>query len=274
MKTVTISGGFDNIHSSNVRFLHEASKIGHVNLQLWTDEIINRFTPETPVKFPLPERLYFLESLRYVTKIQIINELIGPDELDLSPGTPEIWVLDESQASAEKLAFCAQKSIKPHIISKEDLIGFPSYDSPFPVEPRPDRKKIIVTGCYDWLHSGHIRFFEEVSELGDLYVAVGHDANIRLLKGEGHPLFPAVERQYMVQSIRYVTKALITSGLGWMDAAPEIEKIKPQAYAVNEDGDKPEKRAFCLEHGLEYLVLKRTPKSGLPKRQSTDLRGF
>ena len=49
---------------------------------------------------------------------------------------------------------------------------------------------MIVTGCYDWFHSGHVRFFEEVSELGDLYVVVGNDANIRLLKGEGHPLFP------------------------------------------------------------------------------------
>jgi hypothetical protein len=43
---------------------------------------------------------------------------------------------------------------------------------------------------------------------------------------------------------------------------------------VNEDGDVPEKRAFCKEHGIEYVVLKRIPKAGLPKRQSTALRGF
>ena len=56
---------------------------------------------------------------------------------------------------------------------------------------------MIVTGCYDWLHSGHVRFFEEVSQLGDLYVVVGNDANLKLLKGEGHPLFPgAQERQH------------------------------------------------------------------------------
>ena len=45
-------------------------------------------------------------------------------------------------------------------------------------------------------------------------------------------------------------------------------------YAVNEDGDKPEKREFCEAHGMQYVVLKRTPKEGLPRRQSTDLRGF
>ena len=78
----------------------------------------------------------------------------------------------------------------------------------------------------------------------------------------------------MVGSIRYVTQALITSGMGWMDAAPEIARLQPDIYAVNEDGDVPEKRAFCAEHGLEYVVLKRAPAEGLPRRQSTDLRGF
>ena len=102
----------------------------------------------------------------------------------------------------------------------------------------------------------------------------GSDANVRLLKGEGHPLFPQDERRYMVQSVRYVKQALISTGKGWMDAEPEIALIKPDMYAVNEDGDKPEKREFCQAHGLQYVVLKRTPKEGLPRRQSTDLRGF
>jgi cytidyltransferase-like protein len=132
----------------------------------------------------------------------------------------------------------------------------------------------VVTGCYDWFHTGHVRFFEECSELGDLFVVVGHDANIRLLKGDGHPMFQENERRYLAGSIRYVTQALVSSGMGWMDAEPEIHTLKPHLYAVNEDGDKPEKRAFCARHGLEYVVLKRTPKPGLTRRTSTDLRGF
>jgi cytidyltransferase-like protein len=138
----------------------------------------------------------------------------------------------------------------------------------------PDRKRVVVTGCYDWFHSGHARFFEEVSQLGDLYVTVGHDANIRGLKGEGHPLFPAEERRYVVGSVRFVRRAFVASGDGWLDAAPEIERIRPHIYAVNEDGDRPEKRRFCEEQGIEYRVLQRLPREGLPRRQSTDLRGF
>jgi len=103
---------------------------------------------------------------------------------------------------------------------------------------------------------------------------VGHDANIKLLKGEGHPMFPQDERRYMVQSVRFVKVVLVSSGWGWMDAEPEVAIIKPDIYAVNEDGDVPEKRAFCKEPGIEYVVLKRTPKEGLPRRLSTNLRGF
>ena len=73
---------------------------------------------------------------------------------------------------------------------------------------------MLVTGCYDWLHSGHVRFFEEAAQLGDLYVVVGNDANVRYLKGEGHPLLSQDERRYMVQAIRFVNQALITSGSG------------------------------------------------------------
>jgi cytidyltransferase-like protein len=136
------------------------------------------------------------------------------------------------------------------------------------------RKKILVTGSFDWLHTGHVRFFEEVSALGDLYVVVGHDANIRLLKGEGHPLLPQEERRYMAASIRFVKEAVISTGHGWLDAEPEIRVIKPDIYAVNEDGDQGGKREYCQKMGIEYLVLKRVPAPGLPPRSSTNLRGF
>jgi glycerol-3-phosphate cytidylyltransferase-like family protein len=107
-----------------------------------------------------------------------------------------------------------------------------------------------------------------------LYVIIGHDANIRLLKGEGHPLLPQEERRYVVGSIKFVKQALVSSGEGWLDADPEIKMLKPDIYAVNEDGDKGGKREYCQKLGIEYLVLKRTPAPGLPKRSSTDLRGF
>lgn len=276
MKNVFVTGSFDNLRSRHIRLLDEAAKLGPLCVRLWSDVTVERLTGQPP-KFPLDERLYLLNAIRYVSTVEICpDETVEADTLPVVSGIqPEVWVVDEASDNPTKRAFCSANEIKYVVIPEIRLGEFPEWH---PAEQYPAgsplRKKIIVTGCFDWLHSGHVRFFEEVAGLGDLYVGVGHDANLRLLKGEGHPLFPEAERRYMVQSIRSVKEALITSGHGWMDAEPEIQRVGIDAYAVNDDGDKPEKRAFCAENALEYIVLRRNPAPGLARRQSTDLRGF
>ncbi len=268
-KKIVVSGGFDDVRSRDLRFLQEASRLGEVTVLLWPDKRIEKVRGKGP-KFPFAERMYFLKAVRYVTRVVELNL---PTALDELPPffRADVWVELEGAASRGTPEFCRRKRISYHLVKKEELSGFPE---PPPMPGAPDRKKIVATGCYDWFHSGHVRFCEEVSSYGDLYVIVGHDANIRLLKGEGHPLLSQDERRYVVGSIKYVKQALISTGDGWLDADPEIKRLKPDIYAVNEDGDKGGKREYCEKNGIEYLVLKRTPAPGLPKRSSTDLRGF
>jgi cytidyltransferase-like protein len=278
MRKVVVTGSFDDLRSRHVRFLEEASKWGDVHVLLWSDEIV-RALDGTASQFPQEERFYMLQAIRYVAQVSLVTHPVGRDGIPrIAEIQPDIWAVDETSDSTQKRVYCETHGLDYLVLREDDLQGFPvsPRDNPKYTERLPHKKakKVIATGSFDWLHSGHIRFFEEASELGDLYVAVGHDKNIRLLKGEGHPLFSQDERLYMVQAIRFVTQALITSGQGWMDAAPEIAWIRPDIYVVNEDGDKPEKQAFCKEHGLEYVVLRRTPKDGLPRRESTVLRGF
>jgi cytidyltransferase-like protein len=266
MKQVIVTGSFDNLRSPEMRFLDEASRLGTLTVLLWSDELVSRQTGKAP-KFPEAERKYFLEAARYVDRVERIEDALPVG------GAENIWAVREADDIPAWRDWSAAQGLEFRVIPDAKLAGFPRWD---PLEPLPatGRRTALVTGCYDWLHSGHVRFFEEVSGLGDLIVVVGNDANVRNLKGEGHPLYPEEERRYMVASIRYVTRALVTTGWGWLDAEPEIERLKPDMYAVNEDGDKPEKRAYCAEHGLEYVILKRTPKEGLPRRESTHLRGF
>ena len=272
-KKVVVIGGFDDLRSMQVRFLEEASKLGEVHVLLWSDETFRIMEGRSP-KFPLKERLYLLQALHYVQQVSVITEQIDRDTLpSVADIDPQLWVVEERDDHVQKRASCERRGVAYHVLKEADLRGFPAMQFDLYTPPSA-RKKVIVTGCFDWFHSGHVKFFEEVSTLGDLYVVVGNDENVRYLKGEGHPLFRQDERRYMVQSIRHVKQALISSGHGWMDAEPEIALIKPDIYAVNEDGDKPEKREFCAQRGLEYVVLKRKPKEGLPRRESTVLRGF
>ncbi|MGD0221030.1 MAG: adenylyltransferase/cytidyltransferase family protein [Terriglobia bacterium] len=273
MNTVIVTGSFDNLRSKHVRFLEEAAKWGNVHVALWSDETFEALEGKPP-KFPEKERSYLLQSLRFVHQVTMLRGIPDPGALpNLGAVQSLTWIVDEEGDSPGKRAYAESRGIPYRVIMNRDLNVFPV---PSFVPPTFDsaRKRVIVTGCFDWFHSGHIRFFEEASTLGDLYVVVGHDANIRLLKGEGHPLLSQAERLYMVHSVRYVHQALISTGHGWMDAEPEVALIKPHFYVVNEDGDKPDKRAFCAEHSIEYVVLKRIPKEGLPRRASTVLRGF
>ena len=309
-KQIAVSGTFDDLRSPQIRFLEEASRLGEVTVLLYPDDAVQKLTGQAP-KFPQAERLYFLRAIRYVSQVIPVSGPVPADALPEVPGfRPEVWVVGDCRANAAKAAHARARGLEYHVLGRERLKGFPDPTAPSApsadfqsavsqvsnrqgvgIIPAPSRlrigdtagyssalpatrKKVVVTGCYDWFHSGHVRFFEEVSAYGDLHVIVGHDANLRLLKGEGRPFFPQEERRYVVGSIRFVTQALISSGDGWLDADPEIQRIKPDFYAVNEDGDQGGKREYCARHRIEYLVLKRTPAPGLPKRSSTDLRGF
>ena len=253
MTKVFVSGAFDDMRSSQLRFLQEAARRGAVTALPWSDRTIAAITGKAP-RFGLAERLYCLKAVRWVSSAEVAPELSSADDLPASLARPDgadvIWAVNGTaissfeQLSATQAEACARAGIRYLKLGTNDIAGFPY--APLPIEsPRaPGVKRVVVTGCFDWLHSGHIRFFEEASAYGELTVIVGHDENIRLLKGEGHPLFPDYERQYVVASIRDVARALVSSGSGWLDAEPEIKALGAERYVVNEDGDKPEKTAL------------------------------
>lgn len=132
-------------------------------------------------------------------------------------------------------------------------------------------KKVFVSGCYDLLHSGHVAFFEEAASYGDLYVGIGSDKTIEGLKAR-KTVNPDEERLFMVQSLRVVKEAWINRGSGLMDFEQEVRNLKPDIFFVNEDGYTPDKKKLCDELGIELVVSRRLPKTGLPARSTTALR--
>lgn len=132
-------------------------------------------------------------------------------------------------------------------------------------------KKVFVSGCYDLLHSGHVEFFRQAAQYGDLYVGIGSDQTILHYKNH-RSLYPEQERLFMVKAIRYVKDAFINDGDGVMDFVGTVDRIKPDIFVVNADGASDAKRQFCEERGIEYIVLQRTPSEGLEARSSTALK--
>lgn len=132
-------------------------------------------------------------------------------------------------------------------------------------------KKVFVSGCYDLLHSGHVEFFRQASQFGELYVGIGSDQTILGYKHH-QTFYPEQERLFMVKSIRYVKDAFINQGDGIMDFIPTVDMVKPDVFVVNADGGSETKRKFCEERGIEYVELQRTPAEGLTARSSTDIK--
>ncbi|MBN2499235.1 MAG: adenylyltransferase/cytidyltransferase family protein, partial [Anaerolineales bacterium] len=133
-------------------------------------------------------------------------------------------------------------------------------------------KKVFVSGCFDMLHSGHIEFFCQAAQYGDLYVALGSDGTVYELKNR-LPVNGEQERLFMVQAVRWVKEAFISTGSGMLDFENELRTLKPDYFVVNADGDTPEKRTLCDALGIEYIVLERKPREGLQARSTTALRG-
>jgi cytidyltransferase-like protein len=267
---VVISRSFDNLQSQDVRFLQEAARLGSVRLDLWSDALV-RSTTGRPSFFPEEERLFVAQALRDVDSAALVDRPVHATLPDLA-GRSATLAVPEAEGDPDLRARCLALGIDCRVIEADQLAGFPPVNET-PAAP-PGGKRVVVTGCFDWLHSGHVRFFLDAAAFGELYVIVGSDENVSLLKGPGHPLRNQEERRYMVGAVRCVHRSLISSGRGWMDAEPEIDAIAPHVYVVNEDGDQPEKRDFCRAHGLDYLVLERKPHANLPRRTSTELRGY
>jgi cytidyltransferase-like protein len=266
---VVVESSLDNLRSDDVRFLQEAAALGPLHVRVPSDALVMELTGSPPV-FPVAERLFLAESFRWVGQADVVDRPVAHDLADLVSLGAALVVRGEDEDPALRSA-STELGVPYRVVSPAARSGFPVLD---PAPPARDAPRVLVTGCFDWLHSGHIRFFLDAAALGALYVVVGSDRNVELLKGAGHPLQREQERRYMVGAVRSVHQCLVSSGSGWMDAEPEIAEIRPDVYVVNEDGDQPEKREFCRAHGIEFVVLQRLPHAGLPARSSTELRGF
>ena len=108
--TVFVYGGFDNLKTLQIRFLQEASKLGEVYVLLFSDQLSLAVNGKYP-DFPENERHYYLESIRYVSRLSIINNLVSDNEiphinaLGKNDGVQPIWAVMENQASQKKKIF-------------------------------------------------------------------------------------------------------------------------------------------------------------------------
>lgn len=128
------------------------------------------------------------------------------------------------------------------------------------------KKIVLVGGCFDFIHFGHISFLKQAKTLGNyLVVALESDENVRVSKGENRPIHSQKQRQEMLASLTFVDEVIelppMNRDIQYFDL---VEKIRPQVIAVSEHDpvmDKKQKQADKVGAKLVVIPKVHTPST-------------
>jgi|SRR3989344_3917796 len=128
---------------------------------------------------------------------------------------------------------------------------------------KKEEKIIMMSGSFDLPHITHVGFFNNVKKNGGaLFIALGTDEQIRLLKGPTRPIIPQEARASMLAALEIVDFVIIADEPMQMPSKIHFEKlatiIKPDVFALNDDDSAIEdKRVFAEKHGAKFVIVER-----------------
>ena len=120
---------------------------------------------------------------------------------------------------------------------------------------------VMVSGGFDPIHIGHIRYMQEAKMLGDKLVVVINNDNWFEVKGKTVFMHDK-ERKEIIEALGCVDKVIISShkkGTKDISVGNEIRKIKPDIFANGGDRspqmtDIPSKEhKVCNELGIQMI---------------------
>jgi D-beta-D-heptose 7-phosphate kinase/D-beta-D-heptose 1-phosphate adenosyltransferase len=93
-------------------------------------------------------------------------------------------------------------------------------------------KLIFTNGCFDVIHRGHIELLLYCASLGEVVIGLNSDQSVKRLKGEGRPINSEIDRKFVLESLKCVSKVIVFEE----DTPYElIKKIKPDLIVKGGD---------------------------------------
>jgi rfaE bifunctional protein nucleotidyltransferase chain/domain len=114
---------------------------------------------------------------------------------------------------------------------------------------------VATGGCFDLLHTGHVRLLRQARELGDaLVVLLNSDGSVRALKGPRRPVMAVEDRARVLSALGCVDAVVIFD-----DLSPDrvLDRLRPDVWVKGGDyaeADLPE-ADVVRRHGGEIVLL-------------------
>ena len=124
-----------------------------------------------------------------------------------------------------------------------------------------DKKVVLVGGCFDILHPGHVIFLQKAKKEGEiLVVLLESDQKIKKLKGTNRPLYTQTDRAIILSALKFVDFVIL---LTFMDQEEDYDQLvgelRPSIIAATKDskGNVHKLRAAKLVGAkLKYVTAK------------------
>lgn len=124
-----------------------------------------------------------------------------------------------------------------------------------------NKKIVLVGGCFDILHLGHIRFIKNAKKLGDvLIILLENDGKIKKMKGEERPINSQKVRSEVLSALQDVDFIiLLPETMQDKNYDDLVKKIKPDFIAVTkgDPGIEYKKRSAKLVGAEVRIVINR-----------------
>ncbi|MFH0961938.1 MAG: adenylyltransferase/cytidyltransferase family protein [archaeon] len=117
------------------------------------------------------------------------------------------------------------------------------------------KKRVLVGGTFEYLHSGHIAFLKAASAHGKLFVVVARDGNSARIRGR-KPVVPEKLRLAQMKSLKLVERAFLGGKNGLLDG---IRRAKPDLIFLGPDqlGTGKLRKILRGENGLDGMEILR-----------------
>ena len=105
------------------------------------------------------------------------------------------------------------------------------------------QKRVLVGGCFDIIHLGHVTFLNKAKEMGDeLWIILESDVTVKKLKGEKRPINSQEDRAELLTNLRAVDYVVMLPEMSTGEDYDQVlDCVKPDIIVITE-GDRLEER--------------------------------